>query len=221
MSAPAWLPDWRDENNYPNVESTLHSQWAWEFLRRNPEYQVDCARVEQGAISVDEFKEHWRIVAPLNPTSAYDPHFRISYLGRFGVGIGEMIESLDLKNVDGMVYAFIDLNRPVKPQLEAFERYALNEQKSRGFNIKERKIRTSELSDYLRILDGTQCGASAAAIADVLYPLDGDRASARRKVSANLKAARALIHDYDQLAHDYLDIFPMSKEDMEYFDAQK
>ena len=35
----SWLPDWRDASRYPPVEGTSGTRWAWEFLRRNPEYQ--------------------------------------------------------------------------------------------------------------------------------------------------------------------------------------
>lgn len=35
-------PDWRDASAYPvNAEDLTLSGWAWEFLRRNPEYQKD------------------------------------------------------------------------------------------------------------------------------------------------------------------------------------
>jgi len=38
---PDWLPDWEDESQYPDIENTSDVQWAWEFLRRNKEYQND------------------------------------------------------------------------------------------------------------------------------------------------------------------------------------
>ena len=41
MNKPTWLPDWRDINAYPDPKSTKRYEWAWEFLRRNPEYQAD------------------------------------------------------------------------------------------------------------------------------------------------------------------------------------
>jgi hypothetical protein len=41
-SAPAWLPDWRDPSKYPDPKSIAPLQWAWEFLRRNAEYQADA-----------------------------------------------------------------------------------------------------------------------------------------------------------------------------------
>lgn len=35
-----WLPDWTDPTQYPSITGTSRTQWAWEFLRRNPEYQT-------------------------------------------------------------------------------------------------------------------------------------------------------------------------------------
>src|ERR1700739_3527049 len=34
---PPWLPDWLDQSQYPS--DTTRLEWAWQFLRRNPEYQ--------------------------------------------------------------------------------------------------------------------------------------------------------------------------------------
>ena len=36
---PFWLPDWTDPNNYPDPTNTSRLEWAWQFLRRNQEYQ--------------------------------------------------------------------------------------------------------------------------------------------------------------------------------------
>ncbi|MDQ3564748.1 MAG: DUF2285 domain-containing protein [Pseudomonadota bacterium] len=36
---PPWLPDWKDEAAYS--KQLTPRGWAWEFLRRNPEYQSD------------------------------------------------------------------------------------------------------------------------------------------------------------------------------------
>ncbi|GEM_PF-3461295 len=32
-------PDWKDPSQYPDPKKTSGKQWAWEFLRRNPQYQ--------------------------------------------------------------------------------------------------------------------------------------------------------------------------------------
>ena len=41
MTIPTWLPNWKNSDEYPNPKNTIADQWAWEFLRRNPEYQAD------------------------------------------------------------------------------------------------------------------------------------------------------------------------------------
>ena len=40
---PAWLPNWKKESAYTDHGDDLQA-WAWECLRRNPEYQADYAR---------------------------------------------------------------------------------------------------------------------------------------------------------------------------------
>lgn len=40
---PDWLPDWTEKDDYTDHGDNA-SAWAWEFLRRNPEYQADFAR---------------------------------------------------------------------------------------------------------------------------------------------------------------------------------
>ena len=40
--SPAWLPRWDDDDAYPKTFSEWSlTRWAWEFLRRNREYQSD------------------------------------------------------------------------------------------------------------------------------------------------------------------------------------
>jgi hypothetical protein len=41
---PDWLPDWKDPKAYPKPNDRSLKQWAWQFLRRNPEYQADYKR---------------------------------------------------------------------------------------------------------------------------------------------------------------------------------
>ena len=38
------ITDWRFKKNYPDPKNTSRFKWAWEFLRRNPEYQDDYKR---------------------------------------------------------------------------------------------------------------------------------------------------------------------------------
>jgi hypothetical protein len=45
--APAWLPDWRNQSQYPNPTTTTGVEWAWQFLRRNPAYQRQYATLRR------------------------------------------------------------------------------------------------------------------------------------------------------------------------------
>lgn len=40
IKAPAWLPDWRDPSQYHDHGDDA-TMWAWEFMRRNPDYHAD------------------------------------------------------------------------------------------------------------------------------------------------------------------------------------
>ncbi len=42
--APAHKSDWRDPENYRWMNTLPRTAWAWEFLRRNPNYRSDYAR---------------------------------------------------------------------------------------------------------------------------------------------------------------------------------
>lgn len=37
------MPDWKKKSDYPFSEKTSPEEWAWEFLKRNPDYQNDHA----------------------------------------------------------------------------------------------------------------------------------------------------------------------------------
>jgi hypothetical protein len=39
------LPDWRNAAEYPSPRTLPNYRWAWEFLRRNPDYRKDWADV--------------------------------------------------------------------------------------------------------------------------------------------------------------------------------
>lgn len=53
-SRPVSLCDWKSPEPYPKGELISMRQWAWEFLRRNPKYQVDWA----------DYCKKWREVTP-------------------------------------------------------------------------------------------------------------------------------------------------------------
>jgi hypothetical protein len=61
------MPDWSKEDAYPKPEELSHRAWGWEFLRRNPEYQLDWAWN-------DLRPARWALAAAIDPdTSPREP----------------------------------------------------------------------------------------------------------------------------------------------------
>ena len=60
---PDWLPDWKDISKYPDPNKATGRVWAWEFLRRNPEYQ-----------------QLWEKFAALPPGPIREGHSAIAYM---------------------------------------------------------------------------------------------------------------------------------------------
>ncbi len=42
-------PNWRDPKDYPALDSHDAPAFAWEFLKRDPEFRADQERLEQAA----------------------------------------------------------------------------------------------------------------------------------------------------------------------------
>ncbi|MFB9264930.1 transcriptional regulator domain-containing protein [Bradyrhizobium erythrophlei] len=54
--------DWRSEQAYPDAKTTEAVDLAWEWLRRNPEYQRDyrlLVRSGHSSAMADHFRRKW------------------------------------------------------------------------------------------------------------------------------------------------------------------
>ena len=81
---PNWLPDWRDPKAYPKATDTSLKQWAWEFLRRNTDYQADFCRLsagdyEHGGELSQELGEKYGIEIMCDPAINNPPIGRLSF----------------------------------------------------------------------------------------------------------------------------------------------
>lgn len=77
-------PNWRDESSYPSEpEKWSYRRWAWEFLRRNPEYWEECNKVntEPDWLASSEAGE---TVREGNGTRMMDLHRNKEVARRFG-----------------------------------------------------------------------------------------------------------------------------------------
>lgn len=182
------LPDWRDGEQYPNPNDRPPAWWAWQFLRRNPEYQADYRQWaeysdryvdEHGVVPQDDWQllEKWRIkMMPdpreanyvLLPLSHYAPEPQHRGCGR--PALHECVLKFDLRySVDRQIEYAAEY---LKLQKEHF--YRVHD--ARGttpekFTAKGSQIR--KLAEYLRALDAKLSGAKPLEIAAVLYPLLG------------------------------------------------
>src|SRR5262249_50557503 len=91
---PSWLPDWTNPNNYPDPNNTTRLEWAWQFLRRNPEYRrlwadwiqphYDRAHLQWG---LDRIPAKFRGVSDRVRRHVGEPVYW-DQLGRFSQGFG-------------------------------------------------------------------------------------------------------------------------------------
>ena len=77
---PEWLPDWKDPSAYPDPKKTTDLQWAWEFLRRNKQYQADW-HVEWLA----HFKTQGKPLGEIIPTDDQGSRGRKYYFSTYGL----------------------------------------------------------------------------------------------------------------------------------------
>ncbi|CAL94481.1 DUF2285 domain-containing protein [Azoarcus olearius] len=176
--------DWRDAAHYP-TEATPH-WWAWQFLRRNREYQADYAEWSAAFAQYladfdnidrpDEtpFLERWGIHV------LWDPAEPDQHLVSLDTCLPKQIHhAMERPRLHEAVMKF-DLRYPIDRQIE-YAKGQLMEQAaglqrtyiSRGsvpvkFSAKGPHKR--KLPEYLRALDASLAGAKVREIAEVLYP---------------------------------------------------
>ena len=51
--------NWRSANGYDHVQDAEVTEFAWECLRRNPNYQRDYRGVTPAAVVSAEFRQRW------------------------------------------------------------------------------------------------------------------------------------------------------------------
>lgn len=75
------ISDWRSAGDYPCADTASAEQWAWEFLRRNPQYQQDwagyvqrCRAVVPGFAQGEELTQaDFRSLLEHDSLQVYDP----------------------------------------------------------------------------------------------------------------------------------------------------
>ncbi len=136
-----WLPDWKEKAEYPASEDTAPDQWAWEFLRRNSEYQKDyeiyCQYSRQEDYEKIRELDDKYYLENLIPPDNHDPFSRPGPYGwnmpkvrlkpwvAWGTASGEWeIDNIFTAELTPSQFGVVfDHALPWRPQLEEVERY--------------------------------------------------------------------------------------------------
>ena len=207
------MADWRKAADYDFSKTFPPDRWAWEFLRRNPEYLKDWRAAlsrfhdgtgefkdySEGARSDDhddpnfylfvEEREKWCLGVLLNP-SVNEP----IHLG-FELDFGHMhlLKKGEAFISRGLEYPIIEFNLRLSlgPQLAVAERRLKNAYSLLKIRPQRSKNSRKLWARYLRLLDADLDGRSPKQIANALqeeeYGLD------EKKVWDQLQSARKLM----------------------------
>ncbi|OEZ88602.1 Uncharacterized conserved protein [Janthinobacterium sp. OK676] len=226
-------PSWDDEHAYDISVNWSFRRWAWEFLRRNPEYQAIKPNARGpgyrdlyarfGRTTLKDFNQHYDTPTPGDESRAWLPERHSGfYVPKFS---SERELNLTLKQ--GEVAVVLDLSRTISAGRAAVEsmlshvRADLMAEMDRYESLlrlkdaplpKIKKPRRHKLLIRLRILDAIYANASDDEIITCIYPPynrtrtlpTGDALSrARRMLSEDKKRARALMNG------GYLELVPL------------
>jgi Family of unknown function (DUF6499) len=205
------MPDWRDPAQYPRDRSPLR-QWAWEFLRRNPEYRAGWRE------HIEPFYDPaWRRdqdVGAVGPAHGAPADKQAELVHHFGLdsfppspddGLPPLFTRTGLRYTaerearmllhPGQIAVIFDLTRPIRRQLAA-AKMVFDEEKRRGEIPGPHRNRIELFAPYLRVLDGVAAGATHSAIGDMLF---GDGRSERLSLVRDYLDAAKKLRDGDYL----------------------
>jgi len=223
VDIPAWLPNWREQNEYPSPSTASRLEWAWQFLRRNPEYQqaweqhirphYDPSDLSEAIDSKSSHMRLRRLDRPqLEETRVFQEQFRIgthpppapseptAKLGFVAIRYAEIRGEYTprIPPGDDQVLMLFHLNLSIERQF-ADARKLLTSLRRRQFHAS-----FDQYQRYLRLLDAKAVGASNADIAQVLYPTVENifpAYDAKNRIRRDMRIARRLRdHDYWRIA---------------------
>lgn len=197
---PNSQPDWRDARAYTYTETHDGALWAWEFLRRDPEYRADWegvlgsylesgrelyAPLDSGNFVIDlpqEFREQarqrWGLHGYLNPDVAC-PRWDILSFETDRAGSREPLPGVWCSSGDHTfhlegttVLVAVDLRQPLVRQQRWFEDDIrdLQQRLLKDGKAARSRLRPDMWQTYLRVADAHAAGATPQEIAAVLFP---------------------------------------------------
>jgi hypothetical protein len=194
------IANWTNKKEYPNSKPTPSHQWAWEFLRRNSEYQKDwvlwqkiyagknwkpaCRKrniketlIKKGRIPCLEFLANsYGLRHLMEDPKTPNPCLTFSLLFNHWPKRSKLENNDELMPEDELEVAFrFHLHRPLAPQLKNAGEWLRYEKKLMG--LTKKRVYKEHLQNYLRLLDAQQAGATYQKMAEILYPPNKKRIS--------------------------------------------
>lgn len=208
--------DWRKPEDYESLREYSLDKWAWEFLRRNPEYFREYQELTKGMDEIQAMGaaffpgyHKWDLSGWLDPSREYT-----TMLLKPPGGTEAVISSADFPEGKGVFFQFagentgevlfrFDTRKPINPQIEIAKKELLKLQRSQnGQRQAIFKPRTfggrDEWITLLRILDATSEGIKPKAIAEAFYPneeISSTRPHRIKEISDKIKQAKRYTTD--------------------------
>lgn len=212
----SWRPDWKDVSKYPPPQYASSNEWAWEFLRRNPQYQADYERSNSFDLTFansEDYRELERLCSEYaltkltkpsssykqltgNPFVANAPRVSVLLYGSLHNSWTpeptrrQMIRSV-LPSKEYELTVKLDLSRSLEEQMRQIEQLFQSE----TVKAESRKQDSNLYIRYLQILDAKTHRVSDAEIARQLEEQDFNRDSraTEDRIRKQRKAAMALV----------------------------
>jgi hypothetical protein len=202
--------NWKDSNDYKLMKDYSPERWAWEFLRRNPEYREDWKKLTNG-LSEKEKKYflHFRSCEKWGLKNYLDPDMENPNICGFipPGGDPKAIYQLDPKThlfIDrarpnpktGEIILRFNVKEPINPQIEVAKKKLMEFQEETMKNEngirKAFKPRREEWITLIRLLDAMADRTSNKEIARALFPKDfsDDDPKATKKLFDKKEQAR-------------------------------
>jgi hypothetical protein len=188
ITAPPWLPDWRDPSAYPQAHNFDPHRWPWEFVRRSPRYQriwdrymrpprrgnhpVMLSKKEKDQVvrNADRINRMFGLKWAAPPECGWRPDGGDSFTPE---PLGGDVVFLDrdqrgrvsgtLKTTETAIVLQEDM--PLQPQFDAIRSIL-----GPDFSRPQFRARPDRYPYYLRTLDAVARGFPFIEIAGVLYP---------------------------------------------------
>jgi hypothetical protein len=203
--------DWKNEEDYDYTEKHTPELWAWEFLRRNPDYRKDwkiafsssCYKESDHpeTLSFKGGRSKWgllldQIIDPDVEKPSVDYPYSLFYTYGYYYDKGSLNMLPEMKETE--ILAVIDLAKPIPQQLEHFkvlleedQNYSIAYSDLRIPNVRNKSI---YWKDYLRILDAVDAESDFKEIAAVIYNYDDDPNNAQKKAKNSFNQANVLVN---------------------------